>query len=89
MRAYKTRTHKHILDKLKREKYFTEQKTIGMVRVILDAVKFCHREWIVHRDLRLENILFKSQRQEPKDLVIIDFGDAEKVEQHSKHNNFS
>lgn len=56
------------------------------MRVIIDAMRHCHERNIVHRDLKPENIVFKDKEQEQ--LVIIDFGDAKEVEEHSKHDDF-
>merc|ERR1712176_606663 len=51
-----------------------------------DAMRYCHERNIVHRDLKPENIVFATEARE--ELVIIDFGDAKEVEEHSKHDDF-
>ena len=40
-----------------------------------DAVGYCHEQGMVHRDIKLENFLFRGQ--DPKDFVLSDFGIAE------------
>jgi len=56
------------------------------MRTILDAMKYCHERNIVHRDLKPENIVYRDAHHE--ELVIIDFGDAKEVEEHSTHDDF-
>merc|ERR1712176_390636 len=51
-----------------------------------DAMRYCHERNIVHRDLKPENIVFATEARE--ELVIIDFGDAKEVEEHSTHDDF-
>jgi len=41
---------------------------------LADAVNFCHMNNIIHRDLKLENILFEST--ESKNIKVVDFGIA-------------
>lgn len=44
---------------------------------IIDAISYCHERRIVHKDLKLENVLFKSEPDEDNlDISIIDFGIA-------------
>ncbi|KAL4512062.1 hypothetical protein ABPG72_005064 [Tetrahymena utriculariae] len=38
---------------------------------LVEAVKYCHRKYIVHRDIKLENVLYDSNTQTVK---LIDFG---------------
>jgi calcium-dependent protein kinase len=49
-------------------------------------MRYCHERSIVHRDLKPENIVYLNGDHE--ELVIIDFGDAKEVEEHSSHDDF-
>ena len=46
------------------------------MRQLLSAVAYCHSKKVVHRDLKLENLLFSSHDEDAA-LKIIDFGAAE------------
>jgi serine/threonine protein kinase len=48
----------------------TEAKSI--FRQVLEAVNFCHSKGIIHRDIKLENILFSDENKTK--IKIIDFG---------------
>ena len=74
------------LDKIKELRHFQERHAADVMRTILDAMRYCHERNIVHRDLKPENIVFKTPKHE--ELVIIDFGDAKEVEEHSNHDDF-
>jgi len=39
---------------------------------ICEAINYCHRNRIIHRDLKLENIMFKDEQK--KEIKIVDFG---------------
>eukprot|EP01083_Nonionella_stella_P307992 1084899_1 len=54
----------------------SERHAADVMRTILDAMRYCHERSIVQRDLKPENI------------VIIDFGDAKEVEEHSQQDDF-
>jgi serine/threonine protein kinase len=41
---------------------------------ILDAVYYCHQKGIIHRDLKLENVLFSDK--EKLEIKVVDFGIA-------------
>lgn len=49
----------------------------NVVRSILQALVYLHRNGIVHRDLKLENILCKSKNWPELGVKIADFGFAE------------
>lgn len=53
---------------------------------VAQAVKYCHQKNVVHRDIKLENILLKERGNIDKGLKLIDFGIAGKtqfdLEQH-------
>ena len=41
-----------------------EEEAKGIFRQIVDAINHCHMLHVVHRDLKLENVLFSDQRYE-------------------------
>lgn len=45
-----------------------------ILKHILLAVKYMHEHKVVHRDLKMENIMFKNAKREPAEIKIIDFG---------------
>jgi len=75
-----------LFDKIKELRSFKERDAAEVMRTILDAMKYCHERNIVHRDLKPENIVYRDAHHE--ELVIIDFGDAKEVEEHSQHDDF-
>merc|ERR1719382_1115225 len=75
-----------LFDKIKELRHFSERHAADVMRTILDSMRYCHERSIVHRDLKPENIVFKTEKHE--ELVIIDFGDAKEVEEHSTHDDF-
>ncbi|KAJ2712455.1 hypothetical protein H4R23_006153 [Coemansia sp. Cherry 401B] len=56
--------------------YLKEKEACGLFRQIISAVDYMHRNCIVHRDLKLGNILIDRNNQ----IRIIDFGFAETFE---------
>jgi serine/threonine protein kinase len=49
---------------------WTQQQTIQLLIEILEPLKFCHAEGVIHRDLKPDNLM----RRRNGELVIIDFG---------------
>lgn len=75
-----------LFDKIKELRHFSERHAADVMRTILDSMRYCHERNIVHRDLKPENIVYATEAHE--ELVIIDFGDAKEVEEHSTHDDF-
>ena len=42
----------------------------------MHAISYCHARGVIHRDLKLENVLLKSTMQDDFTVKIIDFGIA-------------
>ncbi|XP_024151886.1 serine/threonine-protein kinase 33 isoform X1 [Oryzias melastigma] len=65
---------KHLLQQ---KMYFTEDETRKIIHCLADAVTYLHMRNIVHRDLKLENILLKNPINEDNgemDVKVADFG---------------
>lgn len=56
----------------------TEHNAQAIVRHILQAVAYMHAHKVVHRDLKLENVVFATKQRRPEEVKIIDFGLATK-----------
>uniref|UniRef100_A0A3B4FJC2 Serine/threonine kinase 33 n=2 Tax=Haplochromini TaxID=319058 RepID=A0A3B4FJC2_9CICH len=62
---------------LQRKKFFTEDETRDIICSLADAVVHLHKRDIVHRDLKLENILVKNSPDKDGDKIdvkVADFG---------------
>lgn len=64
------------LFKRAQEQRFTENEVKIMFSQIVDAVEYMHDKGIIHRDLKLENIMLVGNRYNPLTLKIVDFGFA-------------
>ena len=58
-------------------KKLTEEATIELLIQILIPLEYCHRENLLHRDLKPDNIM---RRRQTGELVLIDFGIAKDME---------
>ena len=71
---------------------FTEEIVQHLMRQIIDAMKYLHGSHIIHRDLKLDNILVNFENEEDKKAMnmlgaqvkIIDFGFATKIDPKKK-----
>ena len=64
-----------LLDRLhkQRNSRYTEAKACRYVRQMLAAIRYCHENKIVHRDLKLENFLLNTEAEDSA-IKLIDFG---------------
>jgi calcium/calmodulin-dependent protein kinase I len=58
---------------------FPESEARQIVRCLLGAVHFLHSKLVVHRDVKPENILYRSERR-LDDFVLADLGFAHRLE---------
>ncbi|EGR34230.1 protein kinase domain protein [Ichthyophthirius multifiliis] len=63
--------------RLKLQKRFTEEIAIQLMYNITRGIYYLHKKKIVHRDIKLENIIFINKAQ--LDLKVIDFGFAQNI----------
>uniref|UniRef100_A0A915DAD4 phosphorylase kinase n=1 Tax=Ditylenchus dipsaci TaxID=166011 RepID=A0A915DAD4_9BILA len=69
-----------LFDLLNKSVTFSEKKTRSIMRQLFEGVHYMHSKMIVHRDLKLENILCIDDRR----IVISDFGFAKKLVPNQK-----
>ena len=55
---------------------FSEKESAKIFKQIMSAIYYCHSQGIVHRDLKMENVLF-SYKTKDSPIKIIDFGLSE------------
>jgi tRNA A-37 threonylcarbamoyl transferase component Bud32 len=58
-----------------------------MIRECIDAINYLFKMGIIHGDLHLENIMTRCSTENIIDMVIIDFGKSEKVENIKTYPN--
>jgi len=56
-------------------KVFTEKQTAKVMKQLFHAISHCHSKGVIHRDLKMENVMYKTKdtTNEPE-VKIIDFG---------------
>ncbi|KAI9300483.1 kinase-like domain-containing protein, partial [Cunninghamella echinulata] len=50
--------------------YLNEQEARAIFRQMISAIDYCHRKWVVHRDIKAQNVLLTENNQ----IRIVDFG---------------
>lgn len=73
----------HIRSKVNRK--LPEEEAKSIFYQLIDAIKYCHRKQVVHRDVKLENVLYDSASNKVK---LIDFGFSIALAPGSKLNIF-
>ena len=61
---------------LKKHEQMTEIHARGIINQIIQAMLYCHSRGVVHRDLKLENVLFKNTLEDDFNVKVVDFGIA-------------
>lgn len=75
-----------MIDLIKKLKQFPELLVMGIAQQLLGALAYLHQRGIVHRDIKLDNIVFLDYNHTEIDyhIKIIDFGTAVKVNSYNK-----
>jgi len=62
----------HLMDRLmnQRGRFYREHLACKYIHSILTAVAYCHANNVVHRDLKLENILFETEKKDSELKII-------------------
>lgn len=68
-----------LYDRLSLEKKYTETRAREIARVLLEAVAYLHDERVAHRDIKPQNLLFRSSEGDGLDIKIADFSFACRV----------
>ena len=50
-----------------------EQEARTVMRVLLETICECHRRHILHRDIKLENVMFRTSENRLEDVARLDF----------------
>ncbi|CAL4058805.1 unnamed protein product, partial [Meganyctiphanes norvegica] len=68
-----------LLDKILRQKFFSEREASAVLQTITKAVQYLHQNGVVHRDLKPSNIMYSDVSGSPESLRICDFGFAKQL----------
>ncbi|KAE8897273.1 hypothetical protein PF005_g6486 [Phytophthora fragariae] len=68
-----------LFDRIVEKSYYNEREARDLVKLLLEAIKYCHDTNIVHRDLKPENLLLTS-RDDDASIKLADFGFAKRIE---------
>jgi len=63
----------NLAQELEREKAFTENQIIQLLKDLLPVLQFIHGRSVIHRDIKPENII---RRGCDRQLVLVDFGNS-------------
>lgn len=68
-----------LLDKILRQKFFSEREARAVMEKVTMVVKYLHQNGVVHRDLKPSNILYADDSGNPDTIRICDFGFAKQL----------
>ena len=77
-----------LLTRLAAVNQFTEPKAARILQQIFGAIDLCHKKNIVHRDLKLENILFEDSSADST-IKLIDFGQSRVINSEEENEGFT
>lgn len=67
-----------LFDRIVEKKSYNEKEARDLVRILFDALHYCHRASVVHRDLKPENLLLEDERDNAN-IKLADFGFAQRI----------
>lgn len=67
-----------LFDRIVEKKSYNEKEARDLVRVLFDALHYCHQAQVVHRDLKPENLLLEDGRDDAN-IKLADFGFAQRI----------
>lgn len=62
-----------LFSRIKERKFYSEQKAAMVIKAVASALNFAHKNGIMHRDVKPENILLVSKTSDT-DVRLADFG---------------
>jgi serine/threonine protein kinase len=62
-----------LFDRIVEKKSYNEKEARDLVRILFDALRYCHAAKVVHRDLKPENLLLEDNRDDAN-IKLADFG---------------
>ena len=63
-----------LLDYVKKNGPLKEEEARIVMRILLETIGECHKRHILHRDIKLENVMFRTSENRLKDVVLLGFG---------------
>ena len=70
-----------LFDRVVMKSYYNEKEARDAVKIILEALDYCHSKRVCHRDLKPENLLLQSEDDDSK-LKLADFGFAKRTNEN-------
>jgi len=67
-----------LFDRIVEKKSYNEKEARDLVRILFDALHYCHMASVVHRDLKPENLLLEDGRDDAN-IKLADFGFAQRI----------
>lgn len=77
--VFEEATGGELFDRILSRGRFTELDACRTIRAVLSAVQYLHHHNIVHRDVKPENILYRTEAEDAN-VVLVDFGIAKHLE---------
>ena len=62
-----------LLDYVMKNGPLKEQEARTVMRVLLKTIDECHKRHILHRDIKLDNVMFRTSENRLEDVVLLDF----------------
>ena len=63
-----------LLDYVKMKGPLTEREARIVMKILLETLRICHERRIFHRDVKLDNVMFRTSENKLEDVVLLDFG---------------